>query len=141
MRYANIQRAFSLILRILSLNSYARYYRSFKYCNKVLPVYLIHRCIIPTLYFHELVTLYEGLLMKVVGIALIVYHANLAMVFRHEHVNIAVQRVTVVSTADYLTDTLSFASHVMKLRKVVEVVKAVDAQHKTSSFSTSVFSP
>ena len=125
MRYANIQRAFSLILRILSLNSYARYYRSFKYCNKVLPVYLIHRCIIPTLYFHELVTLYEGLLMKVVGIALIVYHANLAMVFRHEHVNIAVQRVTVVSTADYLTDTLSFASHVMKLRKVVEVVKAV----------------
>ena len=72
MRYANIQRAFSLILRILSLNSYARYYRSFKYCNKVLPVYLIHRCIIPTLYFHELVTLYEGLLMKVVGIALIV---------------------------------------------------------------------
>ena len=117
MRYANIQRAFSLIFRILSLNSYARYYRSFKYCNKVLPVYLIHRCII------------------------IVYHANLAMVFRHEHVNIAVQRVTVVSTADYLTDTLSFASHVMKLRKVVEVVKAVDAQHKTSSFSTSVFSP
>ena len=145
MRYANIQRAFSLIPRILSLNSYARYYRSFKYRNKVLPVYLIHRCIIPTLYFHELVTLYEGLLMKVVGkvvgIALIVYHANLAMVFRHEHVNIAVQRVTVVPAADYLTDTLSFASHVMKLRKVVEVVKAVDAQHKTSSFSTSVFSP
>ena len=92
MRYANTQRAFSLIPRILSLNSYARYYRSFKYRNKVLPVYLIHRCIIPTLYFHELVTLYEGLLMKVVGIALIVYHANLAMVFRHEHVNIAVQR-------------------------------------------------
>lgn len=141
MRYANIQRAFSLIPRILSLNSYARYYRSFKYRNKVLPVYLIHRCIIPTLYFHELVTLYEGLLMKVVGIALIVYHANLAMVFRHEHVNIAVQRGTVVSTADYLTYTLSFASHVMKLRKVVEVVKAVDAQHKPSSFSTSVFSP
>ena len=154
MRYANIQRAFSLILRILSLNSYARYYRSFKYCNKVLPVY----CIIPTLYFHELVTLYEGLLMKVVGIALIVYHANLAMVFRHEHVNIAVhadltlvfrhehvnitiQRITVVSTADYLTYTLSLASHVMKLRKVVEVVKTVDAQHKPSSFSTNVFSP
>ena len=141
MRYANIQRAFSLILRILSLNSYARYYRSFKYCNKVLPVYLIHRCIIPTLYFHELVTLYEGLLMKVVGIALIVYHANLALVFRHEHVNIAVHRVTVVPAADYLTYTLSLASHIMKLRKVVEVVKTVDAQHKPSSFSTSVFSP
>ena len=141
MRYANIQRAFSLILRILSLNSYARYYRSFKYCNKVLPVYLIHRCIIPTLYFHELVTLYEGLLMKVVGIALIVYHANLALVFRHEHVNIAVHRVTVVPAADYLTYTLSLASHIVKLRKVVEVVKTVDAQHKPSSFSTSVFSP
>ena len=141
MRYANIQRAFSLILRILSLNSYARYYRSFKYCNKVLPVYLIHRCIIPTLYFHELITLYEGLLMKVVGIALIVYHANLALVFRHEHVNIAVHRVTVVPAADYLTYTLSLASHIMKLRKVVEVVKTVDAQHKPSSFSTSVFSP
>ena len=141
MRYANIQRAFSLILRILSLNSYARYYRSFKYCNKVLPVYLIHRCIIPTLYFHELVNLYEGLLMKVVGIALIVYHTNLALVFRHEHVNITIQWITVVSTADYLTYTLSLASHIMKLRKVVEVVKTVDAQHKPSSFSTSVFSP
>ena len=45
--------------------------------------------------------------MKVVGIALIVYHTNLALVFRHEHVNIAVQRITVVSTADYLTYTLS----------------------------------
>lgn len=37
--------------------------------------------------------------------------------------------------------TLSLASHIVKLRKVVEVVKTVDAQHKPSSFSTSVFSP
>ena len=125
MRYANIQRAFSLILRILSLNSYARYYRSFKYCNKVLPVYLIHRCIIPTLYFHELVTLYEGLLMKVVGIALIVYHTNLALVFRHEHVNISVQRISVISAADYLAYTLGLASHVMKFRKIIEVMQSV----------------
>lgn len=29
--------------------------------------------------------------MKVVGIALIVYHTNLALVFRHEHVNITIQ--------------------------------------------------
>ena len=93
------------------------------------------------LYPHEPVALYEGLLMKIIGIALIVYHANLALVFRHEHVNIAVHRVTVVPAADYLTYTLSLASHIMKLRKVVEVVKTVDAQHKPSSFSTSVFSP
>ena len=125
MRYANIQRVFSLILRILSLNSYARYYRSFKYCNKVLPVYLIHRCIIPTLYFHELVTLYEGLLMKVVGIALIVYHTNLALVFRHKHVNVSVQRISVISAADYLAYTLGLASHVMKFRKIIEVMQSV----------------
>ena len=125
MRYANIQRAFSLILRILSLNSYARYYRSFKYCNKVLPVYLIHRCIIPTLYFHELVTLYEGLLMKVVGIALIVYHTNLALVVRHKHVNVSVQRISVISAADYLAYTLGLASHVMKFRKIIEVMQSV----------------
>lgn len=131
----------SLILRVLSLNSYARYHRSFKYRDQVFPVYLIHCHIVLTLYFHEPVTLNEGLLMKVVGIALIVYHTNFTMVFRHEHVNIAVQRITVVSTADYLAYTLSLASHVMKLRKVVEVVKTVDAQHKRSSFSTSVFSP
>ena len=79
--------------------------------------------------------------MKVVGITLIVYHTNLALVFRHEYVNIAVQRISVVSTADYLAYTLSLASHIVKLRKVVEAVKTVDTQHKPSSFSTSVFSP
>lgn len=79
--------------------------------------------------------------MKVVGIALIVYHTDLALVFRHEHVNITIQWITVVSTSDYLAYTLSLASHVVKLRKVVEVVKTVDTQHKPSSFSTSVFSP
>ena len=78
---------------------------------------------------------------SLVGIALIVYHTNLALVFRHEHVNITIQWITVVSTTDYLTYTLSLASHIMKLRKVVEVVKTVDAQHKPSSFSTCVFSP
>ena len=130
-----------LIFRVLSLNSYARYYRSFKYCDQVFPVYLIHCHVILALYPHEPVALYEGLLMKIIGIALIVYHANLALVFRHEHVNIAVHRVTVVPAADYLTYTLSLASHIMKLRKVVEVVKTVDAQHKPSSFPTSVFSP
>ena len=84
-----------------------------------------HCHIVLTLYFHELVALDEGLLMKVVGIALIVYHTNLTLVFRHEHVNITIQRITVVSTADYLTYTLSLASHVVKFRKVVEVVKSV----------------
>ena len=79
--------------------------------------------------------------MKVVGIALIVYHTNLALVFRHEHVNIAVQRITVVSTADYLTYTLGFTSHIVKFWKIIEVMQSVDAQHKPSNFSTSVFSP
>lgn len=131
----------SLIVRVLSLNSYTRYYWSFKYCDQVFPVYLIHCHIVLALYPHEPVALYEGLLMKVVGIALIVYHTNLALVFRHEHVNITIQWITVVSTSDYLAYTLSLASHIVKLRKVVEVVKTVDAQHKPSSFSTSVFSP
>ena len=131
----------SLIVRVLSLNSYTCYYRSFKYRDQVFPVYLIHCHIVLALYFHELITLNEGLLMKIVGIALIVYHTNLALVFRHEHVNITIQWITVVSTSDYLAYTLSLASHIVKLRKVVEVVKTVDAQHKPSSFSTSVFSP
>lgn len=131
----------SLIIRTLSLNSYTSYYRSFKYCDQVFPVYLIHCHIVLALYPHEPVALYEGLLMKIIGIALIVYHTNLALVFRHEHVNITIQWITVVSTSDYLAYTLSLASHIVKLRKVVEVVKTVDAQHKPSSFSTSVFSP
>ena len=130
-----------LIIRTLSLNSYTRYYRSFKYRDQVFPVYFIYCHIVLTLYFHELIALNERLLMKVVGIALIVYHTNLALVFRHEHVNITIQWITVVSTSDYLAYTLSLASHIVKLRKVVEVVKTVDAQHKPSSFSTSVFSP
>ena len=50
--------------------------------------------------------------MKVVGITLIVYHTDLALVFRHEHVNITIQWITMVSTTDYLTYTLSLASHV-----------------------------
>ena len=107
----------------------------------VFPVYFIYCHIVLALYFHELIALNERLLMKVVGIALIVYHTNLALVFRHEHVNITIQWITVVSTSDYLAYTLSLASHIVKLRKVVEVVKTVDAQHKPSGFSTSVFSP
>lgn len=102
-----------LIFRILSSNSYARYYRSFKYRDQVLPVYLIHCHIVLTLYSHELIALNEGLLMKVVGIALIVYHTNLTLVFRHEHVNVSVQRISVISTADYLTYTLGLALHLM----------------------------
>ena len=80
----------SLIIRTLSLNSYTSYYRSFKYRDQVFPVYSIYCHIVLALYPHEPVALNEGLLMKVVGIALIVYHTNLALVFRHEHVNIAV---------------------------------------------------
>lgn len=79
--------------------------------------------------------------MKVVGIPLIVYHTNLTLVFRHKHVNVSAQRISVIPAADYLAYTLGLASHIVKLRKVVEVVKTVDAQHKPSSFSTSVFSP
>ena len=115
----------SLIFRVLSLNFYARYYRSFKYCDQVFPVYLIHCHIVLTLYFHELVPLNEGLLMKVVGITLIVYHTDLALVFRHEHVNITIQWITMVSTTDYLTYTLSLASHVVKFRKIIEVMQSV----------------
>ena len=115
-----------LIFRVLSLNSYARYYRSFKYRDQVFPVYLIHCHVILALYPHEPVVLYEGLLMKIIGIALIVYHANLALVFRHEHVNIAVHRVTVVPAADYLAYTLSLASHIVKFRKIIEVMQSVN---------------
>ena len=71
--------------------------------------------------------------MKVVGIALIVYHANLALVFRHEHVNIAVHRVTVVPAADYLTYTLSLASHIMKLRYAEPCISYREAQEGSRS--------
>ena len=100
------------------------YYRS-AYTFLVVSHSFSIRFFVLTLYFHELITLYEGLLMKVVGIALIVYHANLALVFRHEHVNIAVHRVTVVPAADYLAYTLGLASHVMKFRKIIEVMQSV----------------
>lgn len=116
----------SLIFRVLSLNFYARYYRSFKYCDQVFPVYLIHCHIVLTLYFHELITLNEGLLMKVVGIPLIVYHTNLTLVFRHEHVNVSVQRISVIPAADYLAYTLSLASHIVKFRKIIEVMQSVN---------------
>lgn len=116
----------SLIFRVLSLNFYARYYRSFKYCDQVFPVYLIHCHIVLTLYFHELITLNEGLLMKVVGIPLIVYHTNLTLVFRHKHVNVSVQRISVIPAADYLAYTLSLASHIVKFRKIIEVMQSVN---------------
>lgn len=116
----------SLIVRVLSLNSYTRYYRSFKYCDQVFPVYLIHCHIVLTLYFHELITLNEGLLMKVVGIPLIVYHTNLTLVFRHKHVNVSVQRISVIPAADYLAYTLSLASHIVKFRKIIEVMQSVN---------------
>lgn len=116
----------SLIFRVLSLNSYTRYYRSFKYRDQIFPVYFI-RCTssLRSIYSHKPVAPHEGPLMKIVGFALIVYHANLALVFRHEHVNIAVQRITVVSTANYLTYMLGLASHVMKFRKIIDVMQSV----------------
>lgn len=116
----------SLIFRVLSLNLYARYYRSFKYCDQVFPVYLIHCHIVLTLYFHELITLNEGLLMKVVGIPLIVYHTNLTLVFRHKHVNVSVQRISVIPAADYLAYTLGLTSHIVKFRKIIEVMQSVN---------------
>ena len=64
-------------------------------------------------------------MLTVVGITLIVYHTNLALVFRHEHVNITIQWITMVSTTDYLTYTLSLASHVVKFRKIIEVMQSV----------------
>ena len=87
---------------------------------------LIHCHIVLTLYFHELITLNEGLLMKVVGIPLIVYHTNLTLVFRHEHVNVSVQRISVIPAADYLAYTLSLASHIVKFRKIIEVMQSVN---------------
>ena len=42
-----------------------------------------------------------------------------------KHVNITIQWITVVSTSDYLAYTLSLASHVMKFRKIIEVMQSV----------------
>ena len=52
--------------------------------------------------------------MKVVGIALIVYHTNLALVFRHEHVNITIQWITVVSTVSILFSAMTILSAVFQ---------------------------
>ena len=89
------------------------------------------------LYFHELIALNEGLLMKIVGIALIVYHTDLALVFRHEHVNIAVQRIAVVSTADYLTYMLGLPSHIVKFHFLsLPVFSAPDSLSLSSVYTS-----
>ena len=74
----------------------------------------IHVGTVLTLYFHELIALNEGLLMKVVGIPLIVFHTNFTLVFQHKHVNVSIQRISVISAADYLAYMLGFTSHIVK---------------------------
>jgi len=67
------------------------------------------------LYLHELISLYETFLMKKISIAFIVYHTDLAMVPGHEHINITIHGIPMISAPDDFRDSLCLATHVMKL--------------------------
>lgn len=68
-------------------------------------------------------------------------HANPAMVPGHEHINIAIHGIPMISAPDDFRDSLCLATHIMKLGQIVEIMETVDAQHKPSSFSTNVLRP
>lgn len=65
-RHTNIHRTYTLIFRTLSIY-YACQYRSFKYSYHNCPVRFIHYHIVLIFYFQELLSLYKGLLTKIVG--------------------------------------------------------------------------
>ena len=64
------------------------------------------------------------------------HHLHLTVILRHENIDVSIERVSIVSGADYLRDSLSLAPHVVEIRQEVEFVKTVDRQHSTSSLST-----
>ena len=64
------------------------------------------------------------------------HHLHLTVILRHENIDVAIERVSIVAGTDNLRDSLSLAPHVVKIRQEVEFVKTVDRQHSTSSLST-----
>ena len=63
-------------------------------------------------------------------------HLDLTLIFGHEDIYITIVRVAMVAATDYLTDTGSLATHIMKMRKIIEVAKTTYCQHRPSNFST-----
>ena len=79
------------------------------------------------LYLHELISLNETFLMKKIGITLIVDHTNLTLSLGHEHINITIHGISMVSAPDDFRDSLCLAAHGMKLGQIVEITETVDA--------------
>ena len=112
------------------------YYRAFQYGNQILPVNSVHWFIILIYHLHEAVARRVAFLMEIKRMILIMHHLHLTVILRHKNIDVSVERVSIVSGADYLRDSLSLAPHVVKIRQEVEFVKTVDRQHSTSSLST-----
>ena len=112
------------------------YYRAFQYGNQILPVNSVHWFIILIYHLHEAVARRVAFLMEIKRMILIMHHLHLTVILRHENIDVAIERVSIVSGTDYLRDSLGLAPHVVEIRQEVEFVKTVDRQHSTSSLST-----
>ena len=112
------------------------YYRAFQYGNQILPVNSVHWFIILIYHLHEAVARRVAFLMEIKRMILIMHHLHLTVILRHENIDVAIERVSIVAGTDNLRDSLSLAPHVVKIRQEVEFVKTVDRQHSTSSLST-----
>ena len=112
------------------------YYRAFQYGNQILPVNSVHWFVILIYHLHEAVVRRVAFLMEIKRMILIMHHLHLTVILRHENIDVAIERVSIVAGTDNLRDSLSLAPHVVKIRQEVEFVKTVDRQHSTSSLST-----
>ena len=74
--------------------------------------------------------------MDIEGMILIMNHLHLCLVLGHKYIDIAVQRIAMIFDADHLGYPAGFASHVVEMGQVVEIMKAGYTQHSPSSFPT-----
>ena len=89
------------------------YYRAFQYGNQILPVNSVHWFIILIYNLHEAVARRVAFLMEIKRMILIMHHLHLTVILRHENIDVAIERVSIVSGTDYLRDSLGLAPHVV----------------------------
>ena len=109
--------------------------------HQILPVHPVDRLLSVIFHPHELVVRHETLLEQLARYPVIREQADQPAVPRHHYEHVSRLGLAAKLVADHRQHALVLAAHVSEVPDVVELVQARHAQHGTSSFSISTFSP
>lgn len=116
-------------------------HRTLQKKHQILPVHPVDRLLSVIFHPHEFVVRYETLLEQLTGYPVIREKADQPAVPRHHYEHVSRLGFAAQLVADHRQHTAVLAAHVSEVPDVVELVQARHAQHGTSSFSISNFSP